>query len=158
MAESIGGISSVGSINSAFLRQKLRETMVLGLPVTPTERPTFYFQRDVDWAEHDREGNPWDWTASPTLDVQAAPVAVICAYEFFSPLGRQGAQYTPAGEFNPTTVVFTFFEDEFAEIEGFSNVTVGPGTQNWYFRYWRPAYSLGALTVYQVQCVAEGVA
>lgn len=156
MAEQHSGFNAVAVIATDSIREKLRETMVLGLPEIEADRPTFYFDRQVDWAIHDREGSPWDWTAVPVSDTTQASVQPVCAYEFFSPLGRQGAAYTEVGDFNPTTVVFTMFEDEFAAVGGFSYVTIGPGTQKWYFRYWRPSYGLGNLTTYQVHCAAEG--
>lgn len=156
MAEQHGGFDTIAVFDTDTIREKLRQTMVLGLPAVETDRPTFVFERQIDWAEHDREGNPWNWAAAPIVDTQQTSVQPVCAYEFFSPLGRQGAAYTEVGEFNPTTVVFTLFEDEFSAISGFSYATIGPGTQKWYFKYWRPSYSVNGLTVYQVHCVAEG--
>lgn len=129
----------------------------MGLPHEDAEKPTFYFEREVEFERHDQEGSPWDWTTAPLSEGQTAAVQPLCAYEFFSPLGRQGAFPTEVGDFNPTTMVLTLFEDEFAEVSGFSYVTVGPSDQRWYFRFWRPAYSLNEFTVYQIHCVAQGV-
>lgn len=156
MAESAGGFDAIASIPADSLREALRRTMVLGLPYEEDQQPTFYFDKQVTWDRYDREGSPWDWSAAPATEVTKNPVQVLCAYEFFSPLGRQGSFQTEVGDFNPTTVVFTMFEDEFNEAYGFSSVTIGPSHQRWYFRHWRPAYSLGEMTVYQVTCVAEG--
>ncbi len=154
MAESHGGFDAIASVPTETVREQLRRTMVLGLPQDEAERPTFYFDRVVQWDRYDSEGNPWDWTTAPTSDTQKAAVQPVCAYEFFSPLGRQGIHETEAGPFQPTTLVITLFEDEFDEVSGFSYVTVGPGSQKWYFRYWRPAFSLGDMTVYQIHCAA----
>ena len=156
MAESAGGFESIASFDADAVRESLRRTMVMGLPSEEDDQPTFYFEREVDWAKHDREGSPWDWSTAPVSETQSAPSQVLCAVEFFSPLGRQGAFYTEVGEFNPTTLVLTMFEDEFEEVYGFSRVTVGPSSQSWYFRFFKPAMGLGALTVYQVQCSASG--
>ena len=156
MAESIGGLSSIADIPADSIRESLRRTMVMGLPVTVAERPTFYFQDASDYLREDLEGSPWDWTATPVVNVHTEPVQVLCAYEYFSPLGRQGAFYTEVGEFNPTTLVLTMFEDEFNDVFGFAYVTVGPDDTKWWFRTWKPAISLGALTVYQVHCSATG--
>ena len=128
----------------------------MGLPTENAQKPTFYYPRDVDWAKEDREGNPWDWTDTPATDTQRSPEQIICAYEFFAPLGRQGAFFTEVGEFNPTTVVFTMFEDEFAAAWGFTYATIGPSGTKWWFKFWRPVSGLGALTVYEVACVAQG--
>lgn len=157
MAEQHGGVDAIAAVPVETIRDKLRQTMVLGLPDDDALKPTFYFERQIEWDKHDRESNPWDWSAAPLSDTTASPVQPICAYEFFSPLGRQGAAYTEVGEFNPTTVVFTMFEDDYKSIAGFSYATIGPGSQKWYFRYWRPSYGMGALTVYQIHCVAETV-
>lgn len=152
MAGSHGGFDSIAQPPVDRIREALRRTMVLGLPETESERPTFYFERVNTWDRFDSEGNPWDWTAAPVSSSQKAPVQPVCAYEFFSPLGRQGIHETEVGEFQPTTLVVTLLEDEFQEVSGFTYLTVGPGSQKWYFRYWRPAYSIADMTVYQIHC------
>jgi hypothetical protein len=63
---------------------------------------------------------------------------------------------TEVGEFNPTTVVLTMFEDEFNTAYGFTYLTIGPSDQRWYFRFFKPAVGLNDLTVYQLHCVATG--
>jgi len=156
VAESIGARSSIASIPTDSIREVLRRTMVMGLPATVADRPTFYFEGEQSYQLEDREGSPWDWTAVPVADTSASPIQVLCAYEFFSPLGRQGSFPTEVGEFNPTTVVVTMFEDEFAGVYGFTYVTIGSSSQKWYFRDWKPSVSLNDLTVYEVTCVATG--
>ncbi len=130
--------------------------MVMGLPHEDAEKPTFYFERQVTWADFDSEGQPWDWATAPVSDTTAGSVQPVCAYEFFSPLGRQGATYTEVGEFNPNTLVVTLFEDQYTEVENASHVTIGPSGRKYYFRFVRPAVSLNDMTVYQVHFVAEG--
>ena len=156
MAESAGGFETIASFDTDAIRESLRRTMVMAMPSEADDQPTFYFERDAEWDKHDREGSPWDFTQAPVLETQSAPSQVLCAVAFFSPLGRQGAFYTEVGEFNPTTVVLTMFEDEFDEVYGFSHVTIGPSDQNWYFRFFKPAIGLNDLTVYEVQCSASG--
>lgn len=156
MAEQFAGVESIAQIDTDNLRGVLRATMVMGLPEDDEEKPTFVFERAVDWTKHDSEDKPWDWTEAPVVETQTPDAQVICAYEFFSPLGRQGAFTTEVGDFNPTTLIFTMFEDEFDEVSGFSHATIGPSDKRWYFRFWRPSVGLSNMTVYQVQCVAEG--
>lgn len=156
MAEQFGGVSSIAAIDTDNLRQVLRQTMVMGLPGTDAEKPTFFWERAVTFTLHDNEDQPWDWTDAPTLTDAPTSQQVICAYEFYSPLGRQGSFQTEVGEFNPTTLVLTMLEDEFSTVNGFSYCTVGPSDKRWYFRFWRPANALNDMTVYQVHCTAEG--
>lgn len=163
MAESHGGVDAIAEVPVDEVREALRGTMVLGLPVEDSEKPTFYFDREVSWALYDREGSPWDWEATPATETGRSEVQPVCAYEFFSPLGRQGAFPTEVGDFIPTTVVVTLLEDEFAEVNGASYATFGPQpsdltkSQRWFFRFYRPTYGLGDMTVYQIHLVAEGV-
>lgn len=163
MAEQHDGFESIAAPPTDSIRETLRRTMVMGLPQEESQRPTFYFDRTVTWEDYDSEDNPWDWTVDPVTEVVPASEQVICAYEFFSPLGRQGAFYTEVGEFNPTTLVFTMFEEEWERVRGFSYATVGPSrlgtsaSNRWYFRFWKPAYGLNDLTVYQVHTAAEGI-
>jgi hypothetical protein len=62
------------------------------------------------------------------------------------------------GDFNPTSLVVTLFEEEFAEVNGASDATAGPGDTRFFFRFWRPSYGLGDMTVYQVHLSADAVA
>jgi hypothetical protein len=157
VAESHQGVGAIASIPADRVRNALNATMVLGLPANEADRPTFYFDRVVDWDNHDSENKPWDWTDVPTSEENPASVQPIVATEFFSPLGRQGAEYTEVGDFTPTTVVFTMMDDQFSSVFGSSYAQIGPSTKKWFFRFWRPAVALGSLQVYQVHFVAEGV-
>ncbi len=158
MSKTFRGVPPAATPDTTFIRQKLREAMVLGMPDELAAKPTFIFEPNQIWDEQDREGTPFDFAVTnvPTTDTLKAPVTPICAYEFFSPLGRQGAFMTEVGEFNPTSVVFTMFESEFASVIDFDHATIGASDQNWFFRFWRPTYAITDLQVYQVHCQAEG--
>ena len=156
MAEQKGGFDAIATIDADSLRETFKRTMVLGLPTATADQPTFVFERVVTWDDHDRANLPWDWTTAPLSETQKANVSPICAYEFFAPLGRQGATYTEVGEFNPTTVVFTFTDDEFLKAKDSSYATIGPSDQKWYFRYYRPQVNLGSLGIIQAHFVAQG--
>lgn len=156
MAEQKGGFESIAAIDADTLRELFKRTMVMGLPTATADQPTFYFDRVVTWADYDRDNKPWDWTTAPATETQKSPVSPICAYEFYAPLGRQGATYTEVGEFNPTTIVFTFTDDEYKKVVDSSYATIGPSDVKWWFRYYRPQVNLGSLGVYQVHFTAEG--
>jgi hypothetical protein len=156
MAKTIDGVDSIANIPTGTVRDNLRATMVMGLPEIDTERPTFFFEDDKTYTREDLEGSPWDWTATPVVSVVKGSVQVLCAYQYFSPLGRQGAFYTEVGEFNPTTLVISMFEEEFNSVFGFDYVTVGPDDTRWHFRTWKPAVSLNDLTLYEVHTAATG--
>jgi hypothetical protein len=156
MADSIGGIDSIAVIDTATLRGILRQTMVLGTAEDVANRPTFYFEGEQAFDDADLEGSPWNWTDTPATDTSDSPLQILCAVEFFAPLGRQGAFSTEVGEFNPNTVVLTMFEDEFNVAYGFTYLTIGPSDQRYYFRFYKPAVGLNDLTVYQLHCVATG--
>lgn len=155
MAESHRGVDAIATVPD-FVQDRLRETMVFGLPIADADKPTFYFERQVSWADQDSEDKPWDWTAAPATDTTAAPTQPICTFEFFSPLGRSGAQYSEVGDFYPSTVVITFVsEDDFLEAYGSTYVTIGPRATKWYFRYWKPELALGNMPVFQAHFQAE---
>lgn len=154
MAESHNGVQSIATV-PAEVEDLLRQTMVLGLPSDDADKPIFYFDRQVTWADFDVEGQPWDWTTAPTLDTTPPPVSPICAYEFFSPIGRSGAQYSEVGDWFPSTVIITIMATDFPDILNSSYVTIGPATTKWWFRYYRPLYGLGGLDVYQITMQAE---
>ncbi len=157
MAEKHAGVESIATIPVETVRNALLGTMVMGMSNVESERPTFFFERQLVWTDHDSMDKPWDWTTAPLSDTTAPSVQPIVAIEFFSPLGRQGGVNTEVGEFNPTTAIFTLVDTELPKLVGFTYATVGNSTQRWYFRFWRPAIGLGGLTIYQVHTVAEGI-
>ena len=63
MADSHRGVDAIASV-PAFVQDRLRETMVFALPNADTDKPTFYFDRVVSWADQDSEGKPWVWSLS----------------------------------------------------------------------------------------------
>ena len=155
MAEAVGNIASIANIPAVELDGIFRQTMVMGLPDTVAHLPTFYWDKVVEFAEHDSADKPWDFQAAPTLDTTPSSQQAICAYEFFAPFGRQGSVPERVGEFNPSTVKVTMLADEFAAVDGFSHMTIGPDLdREWVFRYWHPELGLGALAVYVITCAA----
>ncbi len=154
MATSHAGVQSIATIPSN-VEGLLRQTMVFGLPEDDAVKPTFYFDRDVTWADHDVEGKPWDWTTVPATDTTPASVTPICAVEFFSPLGRSGAQFTEVGDFFPSTVIVTLTETDYLLVVNSSYVIIGPEQTKWWFRYWKPTLGLGGLSIYQAHFQAE---
>ncbi len=154
MATEHDGVTAIATIPST-VQDKLRQTMVLGLPEDDALKPTFYFERQVVWADHDVEDKPWDWITAPDTDTTAAPVTPICATEFFSPLGRSGAQFSEVGDFFPSTVIVTLMEPDYLLVRNSSYVTIGPAQSKWWFRYWKPTLGLGGITVYQAHFQAE---
>ncbi len=156
MAELKDGLKTIANIPADSLRETFKRTMIMGLPDVEADQPTFVFERVVTWADFDRDNKPWDWTAAPLTETLVPSVQPICAYEFFAPLGRQGAAYTEVGEFNPTTILFTFTDDEFLRVQDSSYATIGPSDQKWYFRFYRPQINLGSLGIHQAHFVAQG--
>lgn len=156
MAESIGGRNSIANIPTADVKEALLRTMVMGMASAAVDRPTFYFDGEQTYDPDDTEGSPWDWTQTPVTDTSADPIQVLCAYEFYSPLGRQGSFQTEVGEFNPTTVVVTMFREQFDAVYGFTYMKIGPSQQDWYFRHHKPGVALNDMDVYQITCVATG--
>ncbi len=156
MAEIKDGVTAIAKIDADSLRETFKRTMVLGLPDNTVDQPTFFFERVVTWADFDQANKPWDWTVAPLTENTPASVSPICAYEFHAPLGRQGSAFTEVGEFNPTTVVVTFTDDEYLKARDSSFVTIGPSDARWYFRYFRPQVNLGSLGIFEAHFVAIG--
>ncbi|KKK94943.1 hypothetical protein LCGC14_2677770 [marine sediment metagenome] len=154
MATSHAGVQSIATIPSN-VEEILRQTMVFGLPEDDALKPTFFFDREVTWADFDEEGKPWDWTATPVSDTTPASVQPICAVEFHAALGRSGAQFSEVGDFFPTTVIITFMEEDYLLARNSAYVVIGPEETRWWYRYWKPVLGLGGLSVYQAHFQAE---
>lgn len=154
MATSHAGVQSIAKIPSK-VEGLLRQTMVMGLPEDDALKPTFHFDREVAWSDHDVEDKPWVWTDAPVSDTTRSSVQPICTVEFHAPLGRSGAQFSEVGDFFPSTVIVTFMETDYLVARDSAYVVIGPEETKWWFRYWKPAVGLGGLTLYQAHFQAE---
>lgn len=151
MAESIDGVDSF-PIPADDIRDVLLRAMVMGMPEEVEHRATFWFVPDlvVD-GPVDHAGQPVDWS-SPVVSGGPRSEQVICTVEFSAPIGRQASVDTAVGQFTPSTLVLTFFEEQFETVRGFQYVTVGPDGDRWFPRVYQPPVGLGGLTVFQLIC------
>lgn len=98
--------------------------MLMGLPPTVDQRPTFHFADGRTFDPDDSAGAPYDWTTVPGGLPDKTPVQVVCAVET-APLTNKATGETAAGELNPGTALLYLFEDEWALVSDFTSVTMG---------------------------------
>ena len=133
-------------------RESLRFAMTMGLPEPVDLRPTFHFPKvTTSVAPADPGGLPWDHAAPVVEPSPVASKQVVCLVE---PEGG-GTGYTNVGKFTARRATLSFFEDEWADIDGWEWVSIGGN------RYDRgptlEPLGLFEVTLYRVDVVAADV-
>jgi hypothetical protein len=141
----------ISGFNPDEVRAGLRLAMQVGLPVTPVDQPTFYFEQTVttDGAHKvDSGGTPYLPTYRPTV-VQGPGIKVPCAVEYVDGEGKIIA----FGTIVPARVKLTFLDQDYAKVKGFWFVAIG-GTKYFYKRD-EPPLGLVSVGIHIVHCMAE---
>lgn len=137
---------------SADFRHQIRETMLLGLPPDEGMQPEFHFDRERVYERSSSDGEPWSWSTPPASEgPEREPVRVPCAIERVGATGEGDG--TSVGVVDAARLVLTFLDDDWADVEGFSQVRIGG---RW-FSYQRMLSPLGIadVGVAQVLVVAQ---
>lgn len=140
-----------GAFNAADFRTAIRGVMTMGAPNAVNEQVTFLFAEKATYAA---EGpgpaqDPYDWSATPTTDIAARTVMVPVAVEYA--VGAVTAE--GMGEFDFTRATLTLLDEDYAQVEGASQVLIGGNT----FTIDPPGgvpFGLFDVTVYQIHCSA----
>ena len=136
--------------DAAAFRDSIQFAMNMGLPQTASERVTFRWTPEKDYAIEDPGGNPYDYTATPTSTNAPADVQVDAAVEFVTRTTLSGG--TPVGEFNTPRAVITLLDVDYAEVEGADQVLLGGNTYK--VDFIAPPIGLFEVTIYQIHCSA----
>ena len=139
---------SNAAFNAAAFRRAIRDTMVMGLPNTTAEKPTFKWTMVRDYLVDDPADKPYDWTATPTVTETHVDVQVPCAVEF----AAKGSGSNAIGEFDTSRVILTLLDEDYDEVRGADQVIIGGNTYG--VDFVGPPMGLFEVTVYQVYCSA----
>lgn len=105
---------------SAF-RDAIQFAMKMGSPNQTSDKVTFRWAAKKDYPIADPDKKPYDWTATPSSDVEHADVVIDeVAVELTQP--RVGTVLgTPAGQFESVRAVVTLLDVDFDRIDGRTN-------------------------------------
>ena len=140
------------------VRDGLRLPMRMGLPADEAKWPTFVTPATpaAPAGGMDADGVPW----SPD-DVAVAPepaeVSVVCALQW----EVDGQVVENFGARQPSTVLITLLDEEYAQIEGFEYVLIYASNvtpTRFFYRKVRARFALDAVEVFQIECSTEDVA
>lgn len=141
-------------------RTQIRNTMIMGLPQTIAERPTFYSPAVTEWPTHypsgdpinfDDDGKPLDPSVRPVTHGGDVGIQVACAVEFKP---TTGDTETIIGNFRDAAAVLTLLDTEYVIVAGCD--TVDLGGVRYYINFIGPPLGLGPVTVYQLYCNPTG--
>lgn len=123
--------------------------MSLGLPALEADRPTFHFKPTTTYTVPvDDDGVPFDPTATPTI-VSVPTIKVACAVEYVDAEGK----VENWGIIVPAKVKLTFLQQDYALIEGFDWVVIGPN--RYFYRKTHPPLAMDSVGVWTIECNAE---
>lgn len=139
-----------GAFNAAQFRSIIKSVMHMGLPETTGLRPTFRWTVERTFSSADDDGNPWDFSASPTTTTAPADVLIDCAVEFVPRATLAGG--TALGHFDTPRAIITIMDVDYPSIEGADQVLLGGNT--YHVDFVAPPIGLFDCTVYQLHVSA----
>ena len=131
-------------------RTQIRNTMFMGMPNAVEDRVTFRWSVRRAYSIEDNQGNPYNFSATPTNVVENPDVQVPVAVEFVS---RQGnSEFAPIGDIRNPRATLTILDVDYVEIEGADQVLIG--NQLYTIDFVGPPIGLFSVTIYQLYCTA----
>lgn len=141
----------VTGFDATEVRAGLRLAMRVGLPPLTEDQPAFYLPQSFDPVPNealDQEGVPFDPTYRPTKTARVIK-HVPCAIEYHDGQGKLEA----FGVIQPTKVVLTLLDQDYAQVEGFDFVVIG-GTK-YFRRHTETPKGLVTVGLFKVHCESE---
>jgi len=126
--------------------------MIMGLPSNVSERATFRWPTNRTYTIADPAQNPYDWTETPLTETHHADVQIPVAVEFTSRTS-QGGSNDIGTQFDTSRVVLTVLDEDYAQVEGATEVLLGGNT--YLIQFVAPPMGLFEVTVFQVYCEAR---
>ena len=137
--------------DAAAFRQAITSTMEMGLPDQPSERITFIWNPVRGFTVEDTAGNPYDWTSTPTSEVQHPSVQIPAAVE----MSTRGTLFdgTSMGVFNQQKVKVTVLDEHYALVKDADYLHFDDADYD--IEFWEPPAGLFSVTIYTAHAVAR---
>lgn len=136
--------------SSTDFKSAIRAAMNMGAPTDTSLQVTFLVPGTAAYADEDRNANPYDWSSTPTSSTPASQIQVPCAVEW----AAGGTEGTPAGIFDTSKVIVTLLDDDYATIEGVTEMLIGD--RHYSVVAQTPPMGLFDVTIYQIHGAARG--
>jgi hypothetical protein len=118
----MAGEDPTGAFNGDEFRASIRSAMLMGLPNSVEDQPTFRFEQPLVYDDVDAEGSPFDWETIPVVEDAREPVRVLCAVET---IGQgEASEGTNIGTFDMNRARLYIFDDEWALVDDFTSVVL----------------------------------
>lgn len=137
-----------GFVDDQF-RNPILSVMEMATPNQVKDRPTFIWDNEVEFAEVDSGGIPYDFNAAPIKAKQGKQVQALCVVEYVDRNGND----TPMGHFEHPRAMLTMLDVEYAKIEGASKVVLNGSIYT--IDKKPPLVAMFGVDVYFLSCQAE---
>lgn len=139
------------AFSATAFRDAIRFAMNMGLPDATVDRATFKWTPVKTYTRPDTGGRPYNLTSTPVSTVTHPDVQIPVAWEFAA---RQGLEeQTAMGEFDPTRIVMTILDEDYAQVQGADTVEMGDNV--YIINFVAPPTGLFEVTVYTVYLTAR---
>lgn len=143
----------LAGFNATTFRDTIRNTMIMGLPNTTQQQPTFYFRSTATYpggTRLDVDGRPIDPRIAPTLVYAHAPLKVPCAVEWgLDNANNEGL----AGTFWSDRATITLLDTEYVQVK--DAIEVDLAGRRFLIQKVIPL-AIGTVDVYQLQVFLKG--
>lgn len=110
----MAGADPSGVFVGADFRARITAVMLMALPNTQADRPTFRWKTKPTYAVTDPAGHPYYWGATPITNPTITDLQVVCAVDLSgSPTSSTG---TDAGEFTEITARITLLDTQYNQL------------------------------------------
>lgn len=125
--------------------------MIMGLPLSESERITFRWTPESTWAVDDPGGSPYNFAATPVSTETHADVLVPAAVEFSARLASSSGE--SIGDFDNSRAIITILDEDYELVRTADLVILGGNAYE--IEFVAPPLGLFEVTVYQLYCVAR---
>lgn len=143
---------SFGGFNSAEFRTAIENTMMMGLPNTVQERPTFRWRPVSEYTVSDTGGTPYNIKEDVPVSTEAPEdVQIACAVEFISRSTLSGG--TAVGDFDTPRAIIYVMDTHYPSVRTANEVLLGGNVYDIDFH--APPIGLFDFTLYVIHASAR---
>ena len=143
---------SFGGFDAAAFRTAIQNTMIMGLPNTVSERPTFRWRPEHEYTVSDTGGTPYNIKEDvPTSTTAPVDVLINCAVEFISRSTLSGG--TAVGDFDTPRAIIYVMDIDYPSVRTANEVLLGGNVYDIDFH--APPIGLFDFTLYIIHASAR---
>ena len=119
----MAGSGAAGGFKAKDFRDAIHFAMGMGATVDPADQAIFIFGEQSTYNPQDPDFDPYDWAATPAVDIPARQVVVPAAVQYGA--ATTVVEGTPVGDFDASRAIITVLDVDYALVAGCTEVMLG---------------------------------